>query len=451
MKASKKRGFTIVELIIVIAVIAILAAVLIPTFSNLISRANESVDIQAARNMNTFLATAKYTSGVSSILDVYDVFEESGFKVENYSPLYKGRHYYYDIGYNQILYVDDNRTVLYPEEHKGLTNDGRNWCSLSMETMAEKQPDGYTTEGGVVTATVNTAEQLAYVVTNFNNNQSNKSLTLTIDGEIDMMGASCTLREIKGGSVTIKGEGSNAVIKNVTSNKIFTEGAYNLGQVVTKYNGAALFSKITEGAVVTIEGVTFENLNVKAADGGSVGLLIGAVSGSGTSVTLNNVTIKNSTVIGHRDVGALVGQMNSTLNIEGNVELDNVAVKTIGGRSAMLCRVDPKANIIGATKIKINGNCTHEIYKYKSAEQKFFNTEAELNGLTIANNSKYMIEGQEKIIYSLYGQKNNQKEYSAYGFNSKALVICGNGNYETWSVCTTLEQVNEKLGTTNKH
>lgn len=445
MKASKKRGFTIVELIIVIAVIAILAAVLIPTFSNLISRANESVDIQAARNMNTFLATAKYTSGVSSILDVYDVFEESGFKVENYSPLYKGRHYYYDIGYNKILYVDDNGTVLYPEEHKGEQKGARNWCSLSMETMAEKQPDGYTTEGGVVTATVNTAEQLAYVVTNFNNNQSNKSLTLTIDGEIDMMGASCTLREIKGGSVTIKGEGSNAVIKNVTSNKIFTEGAYNLGQVVTKYNGAALFSKVS-GGTVKIENVTFENLNVKAADGGSVGLLIGYVNGSGTSVTLKNVTIKNSTVIGHRDVGALVGQMNGTLNIEGKVELDNVAVKTIGGRSAMLCRVDPNAKIIGATNIKINGNCTHEIYKYKSAEQKFFNTEAELNGLTIANNSKYMIEGQEKIIYSLYGQKDNQKQYSAYGFNSKALVICGNGYNNSWSVCTTLDQVNTKLG-----
>ena len=127
MKASKKRGFTIVELIIVIAVIAILAAVLIPTFSNLISRANESVDIQAARNMNTFLATAKYTDGVNSILDVYDVFEGSGFKVENYSPLYKGRHYYYDIGYNKILYVDDNGTVLYPEEHKGEQKGARNW------------------------------------------------------------------------------------------------------------------------------------------------------------------------------------------------------------------------------------------------------------------------------------------------------------------------------------
>ena len=50
MKNTKKRGFTIVELVIVIAVIAILAAVLIPTFSNVITKANESNALQAARN-----------------------------------------------------------------------------------------------------------------------------------------------------------------------------------------------------------------------------------------------------------------------------------------------------------------------------------------------------------------------------------------------------------------
>lgn len=50
MKNTKKRGFTIVELVIVIAVIAILAAVLIPTFSNVIEKANESNALQAARN-----------------------------------------------------------------------------------------------------------------------------------------------------------------------------------------------------------------------------------------------------------------------------------------------------------------------------------------------------------------------------------------------------------------
>ena len=41
MKRSTKKGFTIVELVIVIAIIAILAAVLIPTFVSLIQKANE--------------------------------------------------------------------------------------------------------------------------------------------------------------------------------------------------------------------------------------------------------------------------------------------------------------------------------------------------------------------------------------------------------------------------
>ena len=48
MKKTNKKGFTLVELVIVIAVIAILAAVLIPVFSNLIGKANESAALQNA-------------------------------------------------------------------------------------------------------------------------------------------------------------------------------------------------------------------------------------------------------------------------------------------------------------------------------------------------------------------------------------------------------------------
>ncbi len=47
---KSKKGFTIVELVIVIAVIAILAAVLIPTFSNVIEKANQSACLQAAKS-----------------------------------------------------------------------------------------------------------------------------------------------------------------------------------------------------------------------------------------------------------------------------------------------------------------------------------------------------------------------------------------------------------------
>lgn len=49
MKNLSKKGFTIVELVIVIAVIAILAAVLIPTFNSVINKANESSAMQEGK------------------------------------------------------------------------------------------------------------------------------------------------------------------------------------------------------------------------------------------------------------------------------------------------------------------------------------------------------------------------------------------------------------------
>ena len=49
MKKLNKKGFTIVELVIVIAVIAILAGVLIPTFATVVERANKSKAMQQAR------------------------------------------------------------------------------------------------------------------------------------------------------------------------------------------------------------------------------------------------------------------------------------------------------------------------------------------------------------------------------------------------------------------
>lgn len=54
---KKKNAFTITELVIVIAVIAILAAVLIPTFSTVVDNAKKSAAMQEARN-----AMTNYTS-----------------------------------------------------------------------------------------------------------------------------------------------------------------------------------------------------------------------------------------------------------------------------------------------------------------------------------------------------------------------------------------------------
>ena len=53
MKKLNKKGFTITELVIVISVIAILSAVLIPTFSGVIGKSKDSAAVQDAQNAYT--------------------------------------------------------------------------------------------------------------------------------------------------------------------------------------------------------------------------------------------------------------------------------------------------------------------------------------------------------------------------------------------------------------
>lgn len=50
---KNKKGFTIIELVIVIAVIAILAAVLIPTFTTVVNKSHESNAVSRAKSAYT--------------------------------------------------------------------------------------------------------------------------------------------------------------------------------------------------------------------------------------------------------------------------------------------------------------------------------------------------------------------------------------------------------------
>lgn len=67
-KKNNRKGFTIVELVIVIAVIAILATVLVPTFGNVIENAKNTALIQEIKNEHT-----NYTMEYAT----EDVYEEN--------------------------------------------------------------------------------------------------------------------------------------------------------------------------------------------------------------------------------------------------------------------------------------------------------------------------------------------------------------------------------------
>ena len=116
MRNTNKKGFTIVELVIVVAVIAILAAVLIPTFSSIIKKANLSADQQAIRNMNTALQVEAVPNGFTNPSDAIDALYNAGWNFGKMQTYSNGFHYAYNHSENTMYLLDENDVVVYPAE-----------------------------------------------------------------------------------------------------------------------------------------------------------------------------------------------------------------------------------------------------------------------------------------------------------------------------------------------
>ncbi len=423
-KTNKKRGFTIIELTIVVAVIAILSAVLIPTFAAIIKKSRESADQQAVRSMNTALAAETITDDLN-IFDVFEVLEDNGMDGQNYKSLAKDKAFFYDAEIKRVLYVNTaTDTAVYPEEYAGRTNNGK-WYSLTMEIEAVKPADSDYSNGGA-TVTVDSGKELNYVLEKINDNKSNVN-TIELAGTVDMMGAELNIAAVKS-NLTIKGTDSNpVVIKNATAVEAKTTYKNPTGQQDGNYN-CALVTSVASGQTLKLENIIIENTSVKDVNASNAAFLVGTLSGT---LELSNVTIKNSTIIGHHNVGALIGNMgakNAKLVISGPVNLENLSVQNVGGRSGMLIgniitKVTP--TITGTSKITMT-NCTSSIYY---CEQNTGTYEGNILGLVDGNLWSTEIISTGAIEYksrpffenTLIGNLANTTEVTSYAA-LKALV-----------------------------
>ena len=356
MLKLNKKGFTIVELVIVIAVVAILAAVLIPTFVGLTRAANASADIQACRQMNTQLAINEVTKG-KTIVDVYAALKEGGMDAEHYTPLVEGTYFFWDAKLNRVLYADKDYNVIYPEEYGTIKDGDDGHIFLSLNTSIAGADYESTTNGdGSLTIEVSTAAQLykaiqdlketeypitlrtkdPKIVSKFSHSIT-RNTTIKLTQDINFKGAAFSIGAVSTGiSLTIDGQGHT--ITGITNlDEAISKAKLNAeGKERNYYSGIIKF--VDKDANVTIKDITFNYVTTGRADVGSSGILIGNMQ-SGATAVFEDVKITNSTIYGRNKLGAFVGAQYSDgcdVSIKGDTRLENVNIISSEGEAGIL-------------------------------------------------------------------------------------------------------------------
>lgn len=349
MKTNRK-GFTITELVIVIVVIAILAAVLIPTFSSLIKKANISADTQMAKNLNTALTMAEASGEeIDEFGEALNAMREAGYLLANLNPTTQGCYLVWESETNQILLVDGEKDyeVIYAVE-KDYPAIGETWyfaiadraaaaelkADLEAKNYAANVPDMYANVEDFSAALAAGGEQTMYV-------DESVVLDSTNVLKVDKADADITI-ELGNASLTTDGTIDDIPVF-VDAGKLTIVGG-NIGGAGSFTNEHGSF----ETAVAADKGdLTLNNVVITATGSG---VTHGAVNDDpDTKVEINNCTITAGTCI--------------NLGGTGEVTINNVVAKATA--QALFLTWYTEATINGG-EFSSTGNSCLRVYGYDS-------------------------------------------------------------------------------------
>ena len=433
MKKSNRKGFTIVELVIVIAVIAILAAVLIPTFASIIRKANISNDTMLAKNLNTALTAEEAISGEPEDFDeVISILRANGFIIANLNPSADECYFVWESSTNQILLVDgkDDYKVIFSAK-EGYAEIGETW------NFAIGDPD----EQKAV------AEDLADKNVSFRTTISNaKDLSTALEnGGIIYLDDSV---EISKNNVIKVGSDNDTVI-NLGNSALNTNGVIDVVPVVINKTG-------TKGATIKggIIGAAGESIS---ADNKEVAVSIFAADGTklvvdGTQINMTSTAMGYVNLAG--DANFKDAKIDSTymgLGIYGDSQtvLEDTTI-TSSGRCVFVSNYLKKYDENGATVLDSNGKAI--VLKNHGGDT------AGTAKLTIKSGNyhgKYVADTGNKVYAPIVaysgdivisggtftsGANNNKPIFDVMEENGSIVITGGTFNGKSFSSITTVDQ-----------
>lgn len=141
-RVKNKKGFTLVELIVVLVILAILIALLVPSLTGYIDKANEKkVLAEAKLALNAVQATESDSYAETSTSDAgyvketdYDVMTKTGDKVDSIKKLAEVT------GYSVFRYsTDESGTVIkleYQKDKHKATYENKSWKAETVAKVA---------------------------------------------------------------------------------------------------------------------------------------------------------------------------------------------------------------------------------------------------------------------------------------------------------------------------
>ena len=287
MKFNKKRGFTIVELIIVVAVIAILAAVLIPVFSNLIQQGKDADSKVLVNTLNKGVAMSG-KNDYDTMHEVLAVVEQNvGVDVAKLNAAQaKGNTILWDSTNKTFVFLKSDGTYVSAPEVTRVDTAKYNLWKISDNTADLTDENGYsiywTGENLVNQKVVNgfdAGSSAVESITYENNTTVKSNIVIRTNGGVLTVNAPKDSVNHYGESSYVYvqdiytesyHEHGNVDVVKIDKGHIVLEGAANVGSVELGSETTSASLSVKSGATVTIVAKGNENSTIDNKSGSEI-------------------------------------------------------------------------------------------------------------------------------------------------------------------------------------